>query len=121
MKYEDMSDFQIESKIADLLKIKWHSSPKNSPNGQWIYTDYYNEIKGDSVEKQKYSSNTSDIMPIAIEHGFSIKIPDGNLGGVGTITKYIEGARDIKVDYEGKDKTYRAIAICFIKMMNANK
>lgn len=110
--YEDMSDGELSVSVFEVAQIEcehYHIDDGvvyKTKGGKWLEFS----IK-----------NPSSIMPIAIEHGFSIEIPDDNLGCIGTITKYIPNDTDIYYDYDDKDKTYRAIAICFLKMKELEK
>lgn len=114
--YDEMSDMQIEFRVSAekwkercLKDKKWNNTAqrtyKEIQDGNCVYAD------------ARYCSSANDIMPIAIEHGFSIELPDVNLGGIGKITKYIEGDTDIYVEFTGIP--YRPIAICFLKMKDA--
>tara|TARA_Y100000588_G_scaffold31471_1_gene30780 strand:- start:8486 stop:8911 length:426 start_codon:yes stop_codon:yes gene_type:complete len=116
--YEEMSDFDLEVMVADYNGIKWHSPPKNSPNGHWLYTDKYSELEGDSVEKPKYCSSPNDAWPIIVENGISLRnLPKGG-------NKYALEELWVAGRFQFKtiDKNpLRAAMICFLKMKDAEK
>lgn len=106
MNYEDKTDFELEVMVADFEGIKWHSSPKNSPNGHWLYSNKYKEIEGDSVEKPKYCTNPSDAWPIIQQTWVTLMSP--SCRGYGTLWD------NAVMRYKcGK---LRAAMICFLKM-----
>lgn len=49
-------------------------------------------------------------MPLAVEHGLSIELPEDEFDCVGTVTKYIHGNTDIAVDFDSKVSPLRAIS-----------
>lgn len=68
-----------------------------------------------------FTTDWNATMPIAIQHGLDIELPDSNLGDTGTITKYKPNDTDVQVDFgpfcECKDPL-RAVVICLIKFMD---
>ncbi len=113
MNYDEMSDTQIAGMVLAARGIKYkveHSTCFISHgfiDGANLYTRF------------DPCNNPNDIMPIAIEYGFSIELPDSNLGGIGQITKYIPNNTDIEIEFTGLP--YRSIAICFLEMKEAEK
>lgn len=123
-KFQKYTNYQLNNLMHNILKCDnmYHLEFKDEYNIDWYSKESGNLVV--TTEKQDYGkqladycSNWSAIMPIAVEHGFSIELPDDNLGGVGTITKYVEGDTDVYVDYTVSSGTQRAIVICFLEMM----
>lgn len=134
MNYEEMTDFELNSKLAVLLGMRvatvddapfnYHINQKtpeqrlfeyhkNYPNTVWCLKD------GEPWEQYCFTLDWNTTMPIAVKYGLSIELPDVRLGGVGTITYFIENSTDVSIDFKSKDNPLRAIVICLIKILEA--
>ena len=114
--YDELSDLQIECLVS---AEKWKEKCLSKQQWNNVAQRTYKEIQAGTCvyADARYCSNPYEIMPIAIKHGFSIELPDENLGGIGQITKYVPNDTDIVVEFT--DKPYRAISICFLKLKDA--
>ncbi len=99
MKYEEMSDRQIERKI---FEIHFGSGDKDLER-RW------------DRGKFNYCNNPSDIMPIAIKYGISSVYMVDYWAAHG-LNEELGNDEDWASESES---LYRAIAICFLKMMDA--
>lgn len=113
MNYEDMSDHEINKRVAEKLGLRVSSESEG-----FLFVDTAHRvvnIKPISANVD-YCNNWSDMGPVIQDSGIDIEWPEFTLGGVGQCTKYVEGAADIAVEFTQKDKGLRAAAICFLEL-----
>jgi hypothetical protein len=128
MNYEDMSDWELGLEICKVEMrgqfITYHEQEVDDLleavglNGKSDFVKFKTSLGSE----QSFSINDwSRVMPVAVKYGFTIELPDYELGGVGTITKYNPTGTDYQVDFDSNDSVQRAIWICFLKMKDADK
>lgn len=116
MDYENKSDIELskltlQHLISDHLSVKVRDFPSE-------IVVVVNE-RGDELNCFDIN-NWNDIMSIAFDFGFDVEMPDENLGDIGQITKYMPNDTDIMVEFSSTTReAKRAIAICFLKMKDA--
>lgn len=117
MNHEDMSDYTLNYKLTRLWMIeKFGVDRVRFDKSSKVF-----RVEGNNgyCKIKDYCTDWNATMPLAFEHGLSVEFPDSNLGGVGQITKYMEGATDIETHLKSSDNPLRAIVICLIKVLEA--
>lgn len=70
MNYEEMSDFEINKRVAELRKIDF------SQDGSEVYINVFDEHHGDFFpEPVDYCNNPADAWPIIIENKMTVQSP----------------------------------------------
>ena len=86
----------------------------------WILTHgKYRDQGQDVIEMAlSYLTDWNLTMPLAVENGLSIKMPDIDFDLTGAVTKYLTGTTDLYCDFIGTESPLRAICevLVMIKM-----
>ncbi len=112
--YETASDFEVNKKLANLMNVKWSCSPSASPNGQWLFTNKYKEIEGESTPLPDYCNNWSDIGPLIESYLIELEYLDG-FGWTASAAPNQDCASSCY------DNPKRAAAICIIKLLESKQ
>lgn len=126
MKYKDMSDFEVNKAVAIAIGMRvkvdfdgefgftelYHSK---YPNTIWAAKCDENGNQIEAWEQKIFTEDPSDIMPIAIEYKIGVEFIDGY--GWTASSSYVGD----DLVFSCYDNPYRAIAICFLMMKDAEK
>lgn len=116
MNHEEMSNFELNKKLADLLGIYWHSRPSSNDLHEWVYSDNYAQCDtrtNPAVDLADYCTDWNATMPLAVEHEITLDKIDGY--GWGASQLYTD------ISFSCYDNPLRAIVICLIKAMENNQ
>ena len=74
-KYNAMSDFEINKRVADCLGVAWHVI---GSDGSWVYADKYCELGdgGKAIDLPDYCNNPADAWPIIVENKIFTRYDD---------------------------------------------
>ena len=116
MKYEDISNLDINKRVAMRMFCGFKEIRPSTSGGDSIYVDsglseFYDFYDGEF----DYCNNPSDIMPIAIKYGIS-SVYMGDYWSTHGLNEELGNDEDWASE---SCNLYRAIAICFLKMMDA--
>lgn len=136
MNYETATNYQLNARLAELIGMRvatvddapfnYHANDATPEERFSAYRERYPDTvwclkDGEPWEQYVFTSDWNATMPFAVEHGLDIELPIACLGGIGQITKYIEGDTDVMVDFAIGENPLRAIVICLIKALEQNK
>lgn len=124
-KYESMSDFEINLKIATILS--------NESKGGLVCEDQAASLKSKSSSalihdivnqwEVNYCNSWADMGPLMIEAGISIQLVDVTLELEGSAYKWAEG-HDMEItesNFEDNGKALRAAAIVYLMLKEDKK
>lgn len=70
------------------------------------------------LEKPSYTRSWDDMGPVIADNSIDLEWPEYELGGVGQVSKYVQGGMDIQIEFRDKRKALRAAAIVYLMMNN---
>ena len=68
-----------------------------------------------------YCGDISDAWPIIFENSIDIEWPDKDLGGVGQVSRYIQGNTYIAIEFTKKEECLKVAMIVYLLMQGDNK
>jgi len=116
MNYNEMSDWEINHKAfllgvrQGLFEFEDIMSKPNPDRSAIMYGDGANWFEWDGC------NNASDAWSIIVENTIDIQFAEENLGGIGQISKYIEGNTDFIYEFRDNKRALRAAMIVFLMM-----
>ncbi|ENI4487183.1 hypothetical protein ABXZ88_003054 [Vibrio fluvialis] len=114
MNYETATNIELNFELARKLNLRPYKNPEEGDDA--VRVEFRNKAGFKWID---FCTDWNATMPLAVEHGLDIELPIACLGGIGQITKYIEGDTDIMVEFVIGDNPLRAIVICLIKVLEA--
>lgn len=110
MDYENMSDFEINKRVADsrwpeFVKYEQYGKLRiQVPDGDDFYFDF---------------NDPADAWPIITSNAIDIEFAVDSLGGIGQAHVYVEGDTDLECNFNDNSKALRAAMIVYLMMQEA--
>ena len=114
MNYEEMSNNQINKRVAALLGLKESTVSDMMYGSGLVVYPHDNEVNFDPCNNPYHAQS------IILQTCMTIELAHPELGGVGTNTIYNPRGTDWQCDYEDNKQWLRAAMICFLKMKESD-
>lgn len=114
MDYENMSDFEINKRVAEALGKFEYVSDNNLDGGSAVLCDSLR-----ACDEYDYCNSPSDAWPIITSNAIDIEFAVDSLGGIGQAHVYVEGDTDLECNFNDNSKALRAACIVYLMIQEA--
>ena len=121
MNYEEMIDFEINLKVANLVRDEWINVSRKEGSETCLHIIDSNGATGHTKHSYvDYCNNPSDAWPIIVENNISLELDKDCLAEAYILETYASNSKSDRISVVD-DNPLRAAMICFLKMKDAEK
>lgn len=77
MNYEEMSDFDINVRVAESIGLNWYCAAGDSHTGGWEYCSVKELMNNDDSKLKDYCNNPFDAWPIIVANRINVYASEG--------------------------------------------